>query len=296
MDTLNRFTSLPGFMNRYEDLVIREVIPYQEAILWDRVEGAEKSHAFENFQMAARKLATGSCEGTFYGMVFQDSDVAKWLEAAAYSLRIRPDAQLEKRVDEAVALIGQAQHPDGYLNTFFTVKEPGRRWTNLEEAHELYCAGHMIEAAVAFAENTGKTGLLDVMRRMADHMVRHFYDRGREGFPAIPVRPGADAASTPDGEKGLFPAGERFLDRAVRTFSCTSGNGRPGAYGTWTQTNANTRRPTCLCASSATPWGTRCAPCICIPAWRTWRWKPATNRSRRPAARCSRASRTAGCT
>ncbi len=219
MDTLNRFTSLPGFMNRYEDLVIREVIPYQEAILWDRVEGADKSHAFENFQMAAQKLATGSCEGTFYGMVFQDSDVAKWLEAAAYSLRIRPDARLDRRVDEAVVLIGRAQHPDGYLNTYFTVKDPGKRWTNLEEAHELYCAGHMIEAAVAFAECTGKTELLNVMRRMADHMVRHFITEDRDGFPGHPeVELALMRLYRLTGEKDYYLLAKRFVDRRGSDF------------------------------------------------------------------------------
>ena len=64
-------------------------------------------------------------------MVWQDSDVVKWLEAAAYSLLKYPDKELEKRCDEIIELIGHAQHEDGYLNTYFTVKSPEKRWTNL---------------------------------------------------------------------------------------------------------------------------------------------------------------------
>jgi len=186
MDTLGRFSVETGFFKHYEDLVIREVIPYQEMALRDEIDGAEKSHAIENFTMAAQVIATGHSEGEFYGMVFQDSDVYKWLEAVAYSLRIHPDAALEARADDIITLIERAQHPDGYLNTYFTVKAPDKRWTNLQEAHELYCAGHMIEAAVAFAESTGKTHLLRIARRMADHIYTHFITDGHEGFCGHP--------------------------------------------------------------------------------------------------------------
>lgn len=180
------FTVGEGFFGRYEKLVQEVVLPYQERALNDQIEGAEKSHCIENFRMAAKKLKTGSCDGAFYGMVFQDSDVAKWLEGAAYCLAQSPDAELEKRCDEIIELIGEAQHEDGYLNTYFTVKEPDKRWTNLHEAHELYCAGHMIEAAVAYAECTGKKRLLEIMCRMADHIYRHFIEEGAEGYPGHP--------------------------------------------------------------------------------------------------------------
>lgn len=180
------FTVGEGFFGRYEKLVRDVVLPYQERALNDQIEGAEKSHCIENFRMAAQKLKTGSCEGEFYGMVFQDSDVAKWLEGAAYCLAQTPDAELEKRCDEIIELIGEAQHEDGYLNTYFTVKEPDKRWVNLHEAHELYCAGHMIEAAVAYAECTGKKRLLEIMCAMADHIYRHFIEEGAEGYPGHP--------------------------------------------------------------------------------------------------------------
>ena len=183
---IKNFEVTDGFWGRYGKLVKEVVLPYQENALNDRIEDAEKSHCIENFRMAAEKLRTGKCDGEFYGMVFQDSDVAKWLEGAAYSLAQQPDAELEKRCDEIIDLIGQAQHEDGYLNTYFTVKEPNRRWTNLHEAHELYCAGHMIEAAVAYAECTGKTRLLEIMRGMADHIYQHFIVEAAEGYPGHP--------------------------------------------------------------------------------------------------------------
>ncbi|MDO3409104.1 glycoside hydrolase family 127 protein [Saccharibacillus sp. CPCC 101409] len=153
------------FWSGYTDLVQNVVIPYQYEALHDRAEGAEPSGAVRNFEIAA-----GRAEGQFHGWVFQDSDVAKWLEAVGYSLQIRPDADLERRADELIDLIAEAQQPDGYLNTYFTIKEPGKRWTNLTDCHELYCAGHMIEAAVAYYEATGKDKLLGVMRRMVDHI------------------------------------------------------------------------------------------------------------------------------
>lgn len=183
---VRKFEVSEGFWGRYEKLVREVVLPYQENALNDRIEGAEKSHCIENFRMAAKKLNSGECDGEFYGMVFQDSDVAKWLEGAAYSLAQNPDAELEERCDKIIELIGEAQHKDGYLNTYFTVKEPYKRWTNLREAHELYCAGHMIEAAVAYAECTGKSRLLEIMCGMADHIYKHFIEEGAEGYPGHP--------------------------------------------------------------------------------------------------------------
>jgi DUF1680 family protein len=102
--------------------------------------------------------------------IFWDSDVAKWLEAASYSLATHPDPVLEAQVDEAVSLLVGAQQPDGYLNTYFTVVEPQKRWTNLRDWHELYCAGHLIEAAVAHFQATGKRTLLDALCRYADYI------------------------------------------------------------------------------------------------------------------------------
>ena len=183
---LKAFHCNDNFFGKYEKLVVEQVIPYQEKALRDEIPEAEKSHAIENFRQAAKMLAEGSCSEEFYGMVFQDSDVAKWLEAAAYSLVNHPDAALEARVDEMIALIGSAQQEDGYLNTYFTVKEPDKKWTNLQEAHELYCAGHLMEAAVAYYEATGKDSLLNIMKKNADHIYRHFIEEKAEGYPGHP--------------------------------------------------------------------------------------------------------------
>jgi uncharacterized protein len=102
--------------------------------------------------------------------IFWDSDVAKWLEAASYSLATHPDPELDRLVDEVITLIASAQKPDGYLNIYFTVVKPGERWTDLRDAHELYCAGHLIEAGVAHYEATKKRTLLNVVCRYADHI------------------------------------------------------------------------------------------------------------------------------
>lgn len=171
------------FLGQYQRLVRDVVIPYQWDALNDRVQDAEPSHAITNFRIAA-----GLEQGEFYGMVFQDSDVAKWLEAVAWSLCQKPDAELEKTADEVIELIAAAQCEDGYLNTYFTVKAPSERWTNLAECHELYCAGHMIEAGVAYFQGTGKRRLLEVVCRLADHIDSVFGpgDSQLHGYPGHP--------------------------------------------------------------------------------------------------------------
>ncbi|MDR0175599.1 glycoside hydrolase family 127 protein [Enterobacter sichuanensis] len=171
------------FLGQYQRLVRDVVIPYQWDALNDRVQDAEPSHAITNFRIAA-----GLEQGEFYGMVFQDSDVAKWLEAVAWSLCQKPDAELEKTADEVIELIAAAQCEDGYLNTYFTVKAPSERWTNLAECHELYCAGHMIEAGVAYFQGTGKRRLLEVVCRLANHIDSVFGpgDSQLHGYPGHP--------------------------------------------------------------------------------------------------------------
>ena len=129
----------------------------------DRIPDAESSHCLENF-----KIAAGRAKGDFYGAVFQDTDVAKWLEAVGFSLACYPDEALEKTADEVIDLIADAQCEDGYINTYFTIKEPDKRWTDLCEGHELYTAGHLMEAAVAYYEGTGKRKFLECMCRFAD--------------------------------------------------------------------------------------------------------------------------------
>ena len=172
------------FWNKYRSLVKDVIIPYQWDTLNDNVPDAEPSHCIENFRIAA-----GEKKGEFYGAVFQDTDVAKWLEAVAYVLDSQGrDEELEKLADETIDLIGKAQGPDGYLNTYFTIKEPERRWTNLREGHELYTAGHMIEAAVAYYQATGKRRFLDIVMRFADLISKKFGpEEGKcHGYPGHP--------------------------------------------------------------------------------------------------------------
>ncbi|MDL2229956.1 glycoside hydrolase family 127 protein, partial [Treponema sp. OttesenSCG-928-L16] len=157
------------YWNRYTKLISEAVLPYQWEILNDRIPDAPPSFCVQNFRIAA-----GEISGKRQGAVFQDSDAAKWLEAVAYSLAAVPDPELEKTADGLIDLIGRAQCEDGYLNTYFTLVDPEGRWANLTEGHELYCAGHLIEAAAAYFESTGKKKLLDIARRFADLLCRVF--------------------------------------------------------------------------------------------------------------------------
>lgn len=175
-----------GFIGRYQKLIREVVLPYQYRILCDEASDTEKSHVVKNFINAGKAVRGEDTEDGFYGMVFQDSDAAKWLEAAAYSLSLFPDEELEKTADALIEYIAGAQDKDGYLNTYFTIKDKDKRWTNLLEGHELYCSGHMMEAACAYYEATGKKLLLDVMIKNAEHIYRHFITEGKEGWPGHP--------------------------------------------------------------------------------------------------------------
>lgn len=184
--SVKQFIPADGFIRRMQRLIKDEVIPYQYEVLCDRAEGAEKSHVVQNFLNAAKALRGEDVGDGFYGQVFQDSDAAKWLEAVGYSLVIFPDKELEKTADELIDIIAAAQDEDGYLNTYFTIKDRDKRWTNLLEGHELYCAGHFMEAAVAYCDATGKDKLLKVMLKNAEHIYRRFITENREGYPGHP--------------------------------------------------------------------------------------------------------------
>lgn len=129
-----------------------------------------------NFENAAKG------EGEHSGIFFDDSDVYKALEGMAYSLINNPDPELEKKADEWVDKFAAAQQPDGYINTFYTLTGLDKRWTNMDK-HEMYCAGHMIEAGVAYYQATGKRKLLDVCIRMTDHMMSQFGPGKRHWVP-----------------------------------------------------------------------------------------------------------------
>lgn len=133
----------------------------------------EKTGRIRNFE----KVQRGKNE-KHEGIYYDDSDVYKALEAIAYSLKNRPDTELEKKADEWIDKIAGAQQPDGYLNTYYTLVGLDKRWTDMEK-HEDYCAGHLIEAAVAYYNTTGKRKLLDVAIRFADHIDATFREPNR---------------------------------------------------------------------------------------------------------------------
>jgi DUF1680 family protein len=171
------------FWSQYRSLLKSTVIPYQYDALNDRIPDAEPSYSVYNFRVAA-----GELEGPHKGAIFQDSDVAKWLEAVGYLLAFDRDEELEKKADDLIDLIARAQQPDGYLNTYYIIEEPDKRWTNLYDCHELYCAGHMIEAAVSYYKATGKSKLLEVVCRYADLIDEVFgTEEGKlKGYPGHP--------------------------------------------------------------------------------------------------------------
>ena len=152
-----------GFWKEYQELILKKVIPYQWDILNDKVKGIEKSHAIDNFRIAA-----GISNDKFYGEAYQDSDLYKWLEAVGNALQVENNIELEKKADEVIDLLEGAQEEDGYLNTYFQLVEPEKKWSNILECHELYCAGHLIEAAIAYYKGTGKDKILKIACKLAD--------------------------------------------------------------------------------------------------------------------------------
>lgn len=169
-----------SFWSKHINLVKDAIIPYQWNAMNDLIPDAEPSHCLENF-----KIAAGRKKGEFYGAVFQDTDIAKWLEAAGFTLAYDRNPELEKTADEVIDLIAEAQQEDGYLDTYFIIKEPDRKWKNLCEGHELYTAGHMMEAAVAYYQGTGKDKFLNVVRKLADLLCDTFgSEEGKiHGYP-----------------------------------------------------------------------------------------------------------------
>ena len=141
----------------------------RESTIPHNFEWCEKTGRISNFSKAGKLM-----KGQYQGFFFNDSDVHKVLEGAAYALADHPDKKLEKMVDDVVAKMAAAQQPDGYLNSFYTLKEPKRKWTDLRVRHELYCAGHMFEAAVAHFRATKNRKYLDMAIKFADLIDKMF--------------------------------------------------------------------------------------------------------------------------
>ena len=166
------------FLSPRQETNRKVTIPYVQSM-------SEKTGRFDSFELTKADLEGGWKFGMPNPPIYWDSDVAKWIEAASYSLATHPDVELAAKVDEVIALVAASQQDDGYLNVHFTAVDPDGRWTNLRDLHELYCAGHLIEAAVAHFETTGKRTLLDPMIRYTDYIASMFGPElgKRRGYP-----------------------------------------------------------------------------------------------------------------
>ncbi len=174
-----------AFWRERLDTVLARTIPSQHARL--------ESHGILDSLLIPKPAPPLRVPKGVHGMtpqVFWDSDVGKWIEAASYALSFHPDQSVETKVDEIVDRLETAQLPDGYLNCWYIGREIGNRWTNLRDKHELYCAGHLLEGAVAYWQATGKRRLLDIMERYLAHIAAVFgtgegQKRGYCGHPEI---------------------------------------------------------------------------------------------------------------
>lgn len=193
-----------GFWKNKMEVVRTEVIPYQWKALNDTIEEAEPSYCMHNYQIAGKILQkeierkvkkdwifqplpkeNNNPENTFYGFAFQDSDFAKWIEAVSYSLIQHPDKSLERIADQAIDIVCAAQQENGYLDTYFIIRNPEAIFTNLRDYHELYCFGHLTEGAVAYYQATGKDKLLQTAKRYADYIIQNIgpEENKKHGYP-----------------------------------------------------------------------------------------------------------------
>lgn len=161
-----------GFWKDKQHLIRSQTVPHLWAALNDRVAGAPKSGAIHNLRLAA-----GDETGDFVGLVSQDSDLFKWMEAASYALALEENEGIRGALEDMADLLERAQRADGYLNAFYQLYHPEEPWAYLKESCQLYCAGHMIEAGVAHYEATGSLRLLKVAMCLADRVDADF---GRE--------------------------------------------------------------------------------------------------------------------
>jgi len=169
---ISRVKVADGFFGPRRDALVEVTLPSQ----WEQF---ERHHHLHNFRVMA-----GEEEGVHLGAVFLDSDLYKWLEAASYMAGERPDNEwLSERVEELSGLITRAQAEDGYINTYYQGFAPDRRFTNLWMNHELYCAGHFMEAACARCESMGEYDLLEAAQSFAELIERGFGPGANQGVP-----------------------------------------------------------------------------------------------------------------
>ena len=187
----------------------------REITLPSQYQQLEKTGRIDNFRRAAGKV-----DQPFQGWFFNDSDVYKWVEAVAWSLAADEDPELRRMLDDVISEIEDAQDENGYLNTYFTFEQASERWGNLKDMHELYCAGHLIQAAIAHYRSTGEDRLLKLVKRFADHICDAFGPEeegkrlGTGGHPEIEMAL-VELARTTGDEKYLEQA-RFFLDMRGR--------------------------------------------------------------------------------
>ncbi|HCI78357.1 MAG TPA: glycoside hydrolase family 127 protein [Ktedonobacter sp.] len=170
------------------------------------------------------RRVTGAYEGEYQGPYYNDSDVYKWIEAASWTLATHPDAELEAQVNDTIALIAAAQDTNGYLDTYFTFERTAERWTNLRALHELYCAGHLIQAAVAHARATQSDTLLNVAIRFANHILDTFGPNARSGSSGHPeIEMALVELSRITGDTRYLQEAKFFIDQRGTPSSTLSG-------------------------------------------------------------------------
>jgi DUF1680 family protein len=186
----------------------------QEVTLPSQFQLLEETDRIFNF-----RRASGKEKGDFKGRVFNDSDVYKWLEAVAFSLANDFNRGLYDLAQQVIVDIKDAQDEDGYLDTYFTFNRKKDRWTNLRDMHELYCAGHLTQAAVAFHRATGERSLLEVACRFADHVKSVF---GSSKLLGVPGHPEIEMALVElyrtTGNKNYLDLAKFFIDNRGRGF------------------------------------------------------------------------------
>lgn len=158
----------------------------------------EETGRLDNF-----RRVSGRVDKPFQGYFFNDSDVYKWIEAAAWTLATDPEPDLASMVDATIDEIAAAQQPDGYLNTYYAPERAGERWSNLKDMHELYCAGHLFQAAVAHHRATGSDRLLMIARRVADNICAVFGPSEEAEAPLVGRPKRAGTCGHPEIEMGL---------------------------------------------------------------------------------------------
>lgn len=196
----------------------------REVTLPRQYEWMETTGRLDNFRNAA------SGEGKFQGRFYNDSDVYKWVEAACHVLMTDDDSSLRDDVEEVVEMIEAAQWDDGYLHTYFTLEAPDDRWQNLSVLHELYCAGHLFEAAVAHHRATGSDRLLNVAVALANHIDKEFGEDARDGVPGHEeIELALVKLARVTGEQRYLDLAQLFVDR----------RGQPGSRLRWEAENVD---------------------------------------------------------